>query len=82
MKKILASFGWILLLLPLISIAGVKTAFTNSNHAVHTETRNVSGFHGISSGGSFNVYITLGNQESLRLEGDADVLKEIETVVE
>ena len=46
------------------------------------EQRNVSGFKGISSSGSYNVKITMGNKESLRLEGDEDVIKEIETVVE
>lgn len=46
------------------------------------ETRKVSGFNGISSSGSYNVFITMGNTESLRLEGDAEHLAEIETVVE
>ena len=46
------------------------------------EQRNVSGFKGVSSSGSYNVKITMGSKESLRLEGDEDVIKEIETVVE
>lgn len=46
------------------------------------DTRNVSGFTGISSSGSYNVIITMGNTENLRLEGDAEQIAEIETVVE
>ncbi len=54
----------------------------SSKKKASDETRQVSGFSGISSSGSFNVYITMGNTESLRLEGDPEVLKEIETNVE
>lgn len=46
------------------------------------ETRKVSDFSGISSSGSYNVLVTMGNTESLRLEGDAEQIAEIETVVE
>lgn len=46
------------------------------------ETRSVSGFSGVSSSGSWNVVITMGNTESLKLEGDAEQIAEIETVVE
>ncbi|MES3016420.1 MAG: head GIN domain-containing protein [Bacteroidota bacterium] len=54
----------------------------NSTKAISDETRNVSGFSGITSAGSYNVTITMGNTESLRLEGDAEQIAEIETVVE
>lgn len=46
------------------------------------ESRNVSGFSGITSAGSYNVNISMGNTESLRLEGDAEQIADIETVVE
>lgn len=46
------------------------------------EERSVADFTGISSGGNFDVFISLGTTESLRLEGDAESLKEIETVVD
>ncbi|NEU07509.1 DUF2807 domain-containing protein [Flavihumibacter sp. R14] len=49
---------------------------------LNDEERNVSGFKGVSSSGSYNVKITMGNKESLRLEGDEEMIKEIETVVE
>jgi hypothetical protein len=81
MRKIFASFGWMLLLLPLISVAGARTAFM-IKHSVSDETRDVSGFTGISSGGSFKVHVTFGQKESLRIEGNEDILKEIETKVE
>ena len=84
MKKIFASFGWMLLLLPLISVAGVRTAFINTTTASYAfaEERSVSGFTGIASGGSFKVHVQFGAKESLRLEGNPEVLREIETVVE
>jgi hypothetical protein len=82
MKKIFASFGWILLLLPLISVAGARTALMFNKALVSEESRDVSGFTGISSGGSFKVYVVFGQKESLRLEGNEDILKEIETRVE
>src|SRR6478672_9046877 len=54
----------------------------NSTKSVADETRNVSGFTGITSAGSYNVTITMGNTESLKLEGDAEQIADIETVVE
>ena len=59
----------------LITVVSSKTKKAN-------ETRQVSDFHAISAGGSYNVFITIGNTESLRLEGDADIISEIETKVE
>ncbi|WP_411273672.1 head GIN domain-containing protein [Daejeonella sp.] len=53
-----------------------------SKHVVADDTRVVSGFTGISSSGSYNVIITMGSTENLRLEGDAEQIAEIETVVE
>jgi len=46
------------------------------------ETRSVSGYHGVSTGGSFMVHIKIDGTESLRLKGDAEDLHKIETVVE
>lgn len=46
------------------------------------ETRQVSGFHALSNSGSIEVEVRFGNRESVRLEGDGDLLREIETVVE
>ncbi|HEY4336356.1 MAG TPA: head GIN domain-containing protein [Puia sp.] len=46
------------------------------------ETRSVSNFNGVSTGGSFNVHVKIDGTESLRLKGDAEDLRKIETVVE
>ncbi len=78
MKKTVASLGWILLVLPFISIAGARTV----TYADITEDRQVEPFTAIVSSGSFDVFITMGSKESLRLEGDPETLKEVETVVE
>lgn len=82
MKKLFASFGWILLLLPFISVAGTKTIFHSINSIISTEDRKISNFHGISSAGSYDVYVKMGSTESLRIDGDKDVVANIETVVE
>lgn len=58
------------------------TTVVNSKKVTADETRNVSGFTGISSAGSYNVIITMGNSEGLKLEGNAEQIAEIETVVE
>src|ERR1700710_1288894 len=46
------------------------------------ETRNVSGFHSISSQGPFNVYVKIDGTESLKISASSDIINEIETVVE
>ena len=46
------------------------------------ETRSVSGFHGVNTGGAFIVHIKIDGTESLRLKGDAEDIRKIETVVE
>ncbi|HEY4111646.1 head GIN domain-containing protein [Puia sp.] len=64
--------------LALFAIAGITvTAFAQSE-----ETRSVSGYSGVNSGGSFNVHVKIDGTESLRLKGDAEDLRKIETVVE
>ena len=82
MNRLLASFGWILLLLPFISVAGTKTLVNNISNYISTEKRHVSNFNGISSSGSYDVYIKMGAVESLEIEGDSDLIKNIETKVE
>lgn len=82
MKKIFSSFGWILLLLPLISVAGVRTAFAISKTLVLDEDREVSSFDGVASSGAFDVSIKFGNKESLRLEGDEEIIRDVVTKVE
>lgn len=62
--------------------ANVKSTVVNSKIIKTDDERQVSGFSGITISGRHNVYITMGNTESLRLEGDAAAINEIETKVE
>lgn len=57
----------------------IAAALTTS--AQNSETRKVSDFHSIGVAGYFNVHVKIDGQESLKLSGPADVLKEIETEV-
>ena len=65
-----------------LTTANVKSSVVNSKIILTDDDRQVSGFSGITISGRHNVYITMGNTESLRLEGDADAINEIETEVE
>lgn len=62
--------------------ANIKSTVVNSRIIKTDDERQVSGFSGITVSGRHNVYITMANTESLRLEGDADAINEIETKVE
>lgn len=46
------------------------------------EIRKVSAFHSIASSGSFEVIVSIGNSQNLRLEGDPKDIAKIETVVD
>lgn len=83
MKRILASFGWMILLLPLLSYAGTKrilAAATADN--VASEKRQVSGFTAVAASGAFDVFIKFGATETLLIEGDEEQTSKIETRVE
>ena len=45
------------------------------------ETRQVSGFNSLAAGGPFNVHVKINGTESLKISGNADVIKDIETEV-
>jgi len=62
--------------------ANAKSTVVNSKIILTDDERQVSGFSGITISGRHNVYITMGKTESLRLEGDAAAINEIETKVE
>nr|MBC7612025.1 DUF2807 domain-containing protein [Pseudopedobacter sp.] len=47
-----------------------------------SETRDVKNFHAISSSGSYTVNVMMGEEESLSIQGDAEDINKIETVVE
>lgn len=47
-----------------------------------TDSREVKNFHAIASAGSFKVNVQMGDQESLTIDGEAEDVSRIETVVE
>lgn len=67
-----------LALFTLIAIAG----FSANASAQSEQTRQVSGFNGISSGASFAVHVKIDGTESLRIKAEPEAMKIIETVVE
>ena len=79
MNTKLSSLGWLVLLLPFFCVGLAHAALSSS---FGDETRDVRGFHGISNSGNIVVEVRLGNEETLRLEGDAAAIREIETIVE
>jgi hypothetical protein len=84
MKKIIKGLTIMLFLVAISNFALACTgniSIGNSENIVD-ENRTVAGFSGVSSAGNYNVYITMGASESLRLEGNADVISEIETKIE
>ncbi|WP_036678271.1 head GIN domain-containing protein [Daejeonella oryzae] len=85
MKTLTLSFALSAVLLATsVTSSSANTLLTihNSKKILSTEERQVSGFNGISSSGSYDVKVKMGASESLKLEGDEDLLKDIETVVE
>jgi hypothetical protein len=57
-------------------------AATSKASAQSEQTRQVSGFNSIASGGPFDVHVKIDGTESLKLVANADIINEIETVVE
>jgi hypothetical protein len=66
---------YVILSTALLSLVTIKASAQGQN-------RSVSGFNAITSSGSFNVYVKLDGNESVRVDADADIINEIETVVE
>ncbi|WP_184547921.1 head GIN domain-containing protein [Mucilaginibacter sp. FT3.2] len=67
------------------SIAGKATSKTNPiiiSDASTTEDRNLSGFTSVSVAGSFDVFITQGSTESVKVVAPDDVIKRIITEVD
>lgn len=72
MKKIVYSaFTVILLITAVLKVS-----------AQSEQTRQVSGFNTIASGGPFDVHVKINGTESLKLKASPDIINEIETVVE
>ncbi|QMU26722.1 head GIN domain-containing protein [Adhaeribacter radiodurans] len=82
MKKAFLFITCALLLFSLKSEAANLTKKSNSySSRIDEQTRPVDSFTGVASGVPFNVFVTIGPKESLRLEGDTDLLDKIETAV-
>jgi len=84
MKKSLRYFALALLMAITADLVSANTLITvvKSNKGRSDQNRTVSGFSAISSSGSYNVFITMSNKESLRLEGSTEIISQIETKVE
>jgi len=59
----------------LISMAAI-------NASAQGQSRSVSGFSSVASGGPFNVHIKIDGNESVKVDADANIIDDIETVVE
>jgi hypothetical protein len=74
------------ILIVLTSVLAANCGFSGKrikgNGQVTTENRNVSNFTGVSSYGSFNVYVSIGNTSSVKIEGESNILPYIETYVD
>lgn len=71
MKKL----AYILFSVALLSVSALTASAQGQNRAV-------SGFNAIASAGSFNVYVKMDGNESVKVEANSDVIDDIETVVE
>lgn len=74
MKRLAFTFLSVALLLT----ATIKASPQDSS----TQSRQVSGFTAVASGGPFNVHIKMDGMESVKVEADDNIVNEIETVVE
>lgn len=75
------------LLLAAILVSGSAYTYAGTHPAAKmapqkTEDRHLSGFHAVDLGGSFDVYITQGTTESVKVEAPEDVMDHIITEVD
>jgi hypothetical protein len=66
----------------LVAISSFSFAKVSIAKALSTEDRHLSGFNAVSVAGSFDVYITQGSTESVKVEAASDVIDRIVTEVE
>lgn len=82
MKRIITSITLCAAVISTGIMASAATVTLYAKRITFDENRPVSGFTGVSSSGNFDVFITMGSKESLKLDGDQDLINEIETKVE
>ena len=82
MKKLTFIFSLITLLI--INLGSSRAFAVNilQVKSAENQTREVSDFHAIASGGSFNIVVTMGTKESLEIDADKSDLERIETLVQ
>ncbi|MDB5136733.1 MAG: hypothetical protein JWP37_3336 [Mucilaginibacter sp.] len=73
MKRI----AFVLLSMMLLTAA----SFNASAQSSTAQTREVSGFNSVASAGPFNVHIKIDGTESVKVDADADIINDIETIV-
>lgn len=74
MKKL----AFTLLSVILLSVVAINVSAQESS----AQTREVSDFNAVASAGPFNVHIKIGGTESVKVDADADIIGDIQTVVE
>jgi hypothetical protein len=80
--KTISTVYFLLLFPAVIAFAGCEhLSGIDGNGNVKSEQRSVSSFDQISAGGAFDVYLTQGDSESVRVQADENLLPLIETTV-
>ena len=82
MKKITTALALAALLIATVKTGISATEVRVSESKSTAEERQVKNFSGIASSGKAIIKIVMGSEESLRVEGSPEAVKEIETVVE
>ncbi|MEO5911543.1 MAG: head GIN domain-containing protein [Pelobium sp.] len=82
MKRISYLFAFALMMVAVTATPSKATLINIHQLDNTTETRAVKNFDAISSSGSFNILVKIDGTETLKLEGNAEDLEKIETVVE
>ncbi len=81
MKSPIKTLALALLLTASGNFTYAKTASFAIQRSIETQDRKLSGFHALASSGSFDVVLSQGNTESVRVKADADVINEVVTEV-
>jgi hypothetical protein len=80
--KTISSVYFLLLFPAVFALAGCGNLIgVNGNGNVKSEVRDVGSFDQLSVGGAFDVYLTQGDSESVRVEADENLLPLVETIV-
>jgi hypothetical protein len=81
MKKLNLFFISVLCLSHFSTNANTCCAITITRSAQLQEEKATGNFKGIATGGPINVVVTMGNKESIRMEGDADAIAGLTTEI-